>query len=188
MTTTITTRMTMTRLTESATRTLSRLEVYSGTTKTGSFTILELPWRDNTKNRSCIPAGEYVVKRRGSPTYGDHLAIQNVPDRTDILIHWGNFPKDTEGCLIVGTGFSDIDNCGELEVTASRAAMKELYRLAKGDNIKLVILGSQAATTDPLEATLSLCLAAELAKNRALERKLLMLELEMIELKKVKGG
>ena len=48
--------------------------------------------------------------------------------------------------------------------------------------------GAQAATTDPLEATLRRCLTAELEKNRALEEKLLMLELEMTELKKVKGG
>jgi len=31
--------------------------------------------------------------------------IQNVPDRSNIEIHVGNFLKDTDGCVLLGTKY-----------------------------------------------------------------------------------
>jgi hypothetical protein len=50
-----------------------------------------------------IPAGRYPVEFRFSPRFKmvtPHIC--NVPGREFILIHPGNAPKDTEGCLLVG--------------------------------------------------------------------------------------
>jgi len=64
---------------------------------------IELPWKDNQHGISCIPAGHYTAKRRFSPKHGyDLFGIENVPDRSDIEIHIGNFPKDSLGCVLVG--------------------------------------------------------------------------------------
>lgn len=71
---------------------------------------LELPWRENEKNISCIPAGEYQVKIRISPKYGQVYHVQEVPNRTFILVHSGNWAGDTSkgfkthvnGCILLG--------------------------------------------------------------------------------------
>jgi len=65
---------------------------------------LELPWRDNQHGISCIPPGSYTAKRRFSAKHGYALfGIEGVPDRSDIEIHVGNFPKDSLGCVLVGS-------------------------------------------------------------------------------------
>lgn len=50
-----------------------------------------------------IPEGTYPVTFAWSPKLRavvPHLV--DVPGRTHILIHIGNFPRDTEGCVLVG--------------------------------------------------------------------------------------
>tara|TARA_R100000654_G_scaffold17445_2_gene36488 strand:+ start:1717 stop:2151 length:435 start_codon:yes stop_codon:yes gene_type:complete len=67
---------------------------------------LELSWQDNKKNVSCIPKGVYDVSKRHpnkSASYKyEHLLIENVPNRNYILFHIGNYPKDTNGCILLG--------------------------------------------------------------------------------------
>ena len=63
---------------------------------------LELPWRLNSRNTSCIPKGFYKVNRHISPKFKECFIIENVPERSQILIHAGNSVNDTRGCLLVG--------------------------------------------------------------------------------------
>lgn len=50
-----------------------------------------------------IPAGEYTVKNLYSPKFGRMmLRLVNVPDRSGILIHQGNYAKQSRGCILVG--------------------------------------------------------------------------------------
>lgn len=50
-----------------------------------------------------IPSGTYGVEITFSPRFQRPLPLlDSVPARTDIRIHAGNWPKDTEGCLLVG--------------------------------------------------------------------------------------
>lgn len=68
---------------------------------------LELPWRNNAhgtwETASCIPAGVYTAFRFNSPHIGYELfQLANVPDRVGIDIHIGNYPKNSEGCILVG--------------------------------------------------------------------------------------
>ena len=50
-------------------RTLGSLNVYSDENHT-SFCTLELPYKDNQRNISCIPCGKYKVTKRFSEKYG----------------------------------------------------------------------------------------------------------------------
>jgi hypothetical protein len=70
---------------------------------------LELPDHGNQPSISCVPAGDYTCKLVYSPRFKKKLyELQQVDGRTHILIHTGNTPGDTEGCILVGTSI-DVD-------------------------------------------------------------------------------
>lgn len=51
----------------------------------------------------CVPVGVYPVELTFSPHFKIVTPeVLNVPGRTAIRIHAGNFPKDTLGCTLVG--------------------------------------------------------------------------------------
>ena len=121
-------------------RTLGILTVTDSNNKTFSFATLEPPCRNNEKNISCIKSGKYPISRRYSQKYGWHWIINSVPNRDLILIHVGNFPKDTKGCILIGIGFEDIDNDSRLEVINSRQALKDFNELLKNEkNLKIEV-------------------------------------------------
>lgn len=91
-----------------------------------SCVTMELPWQLNEKNVSCIPEGKYKVKRHVSPSKGECFKIQKVTGRTDILIHVGNFNKDTQGCILPGRYFLDLNKDGLKDVAYSKVAMQKL--------------------------------------------------------------
>ena len=64
---------------------------------------LELPWKNNQQNISCIPPGKYKVKRHKSQSKGNVFWLQNVKDRTYVYIHTGNWTHEILGCILVGT-------------------------------------------------------------------------------------
>ena len=69
---------------------------------------LELPWRMNEQNISCIPASQYVAIRVPSEKFREVFLLQDVPGRGGIEIHPGNDIKDTEGCIIVASEFGKL--------------------------------------------------------------------------------
>jgi len=63
---------------------------------------LELPIIDGMPG-SAIPAGEYSIKYEHSPKFGRLMPhIDGIPNRSLIMLHWGNDPHDTDGCVLVG--------------------------------------------------------------------------------------
>lgn len=88
---------------------------------------LELPWKDNKRRISRIPAGRYQAMRHYSPRFGNCILLFGVKGRSEILIHYGNFYHDTLGCILVGRDFLDIDGDGLLDVTFSRATISRLF-------------------------------------------------------------
>jgi len=94
---------------------------------------LELPFLNNQKLISCIPEGTYQCTRITSRKYGKCYLVENVPDRSEILIHIGNYAsglkKDTSGCILVGLNHTDLNADGELDVANSTIAMETLRAL-----------------------------------------------------------
>jgi len=87
---------------------------------------LELPWKDNQHNISCIPTGTYTVVKRTSPKHGVHFHITNVPNRSYILIHVANYVSDLRGCVAPGASLTDLNGDGEIDVTSSKNTLKNL--------------------------------------------------------------
>ena len=64
-----------------------------------TYTI-ELPWKDNLAQVSCIPEGRYELVKRWSPKFNRHLRVKEVPQRKDILIHPANDAlQELKGCI-----------------------------------------------------------------------------------------
>ncbi len=90
---------------------------------------LELADKNNAPKISCIPKGTYNVVGRYSQKYENHFHITNVPNRSFILIHNGNYHTQILGCILVGKAHLDINKDGYKDVTASKDKMKELLAL-----------------------------------------------------------
>jgi len=91
------------------------------------FRTLELPYLDNQKQISCIPCGDYKVIKRKSKKYGNHFHILDVPNRSYILIHNGNFNYQTKGCVLIGDDLSYLNKDNDIDVTNSKRTLKKLY-------------------------------------------------------------
>lgn len=87
---------------------------------------LELPWKDNQRRISCIPEGEYKAIKHHSPKFGNSVWIQDVPNRSEILIHPANYVRQLLGCIAVGSDLKDIDGDGLEDTTNSRNTMDKL--------------------------------------------------------------
>jgi hypothetical protein len=61
---------------------------------------IELPWLNNTPQRSCIPPGTYRLQQRYSEKFHWHLHLCDVPGRSMILLHPANFAQlELRGCI-----------------------------------------------------------------------------------------
>ena len=80
-------------------------------------------------SETCIPVGIYRLSlQKAGKLYADYAArfkeykgmilVNKVPNFTGIMIHIGNYPKDTAGCILVG-GAYDIKYNQVLNSTAN---------------------------------------------------------------------
>lgn len=101
---------------------------------------LELKWLNNERCASCIPEGSYhVVKRTAHENRKyNHFHVTNVPGRTYILIHIGNYKTDSLGCILVGDRYIDLNKDGLVDVANSTATLKRLYD-AVPDEFELIV-------------------------------------------------
>jgi len=90
------------------------------------FATLELPWKDNQKDISCIPAGTYKIMKQFSNHFQREVfLLYNVPNRNAVEIHIGNTVKDILGCIIVGMEYSMTDYA----IVCSRTAFDKLMSI-----------------------------------------------------------
>ena len=95
-----------------------------------------------------IPEGTYSC----SFYFSNHLhcvvlLLADVPNFGDVEIHFGNFPKDTLGCILVGTA---VDPNVPDMIDASRAAFDKLMGFThgavnSGDTISITVTGNQTS-------------------------------------------
>ena len=86
---------------------------------------IELPWKDNHAQVSCIPEGRYELEKRWSPKFLRHLQLMDVKDRDYILIHPANDAlHELKGCIAPVSFLT-----GPGKGTGSRVALKKLTAL-----------------------------------------------------------
>lgn len=58
-------------------------------------------------NHPCIEKGTYRIGYQYSNKFGRNMPfLLNVNGRVGIMIHPGNYPKDTQGCILLGLNLS----------------------------------------------------------------------------------
>jgi hypothetical protein len=109
---------------------------------------MELPWKENQRRISCIPEGEYELKRYRRLSGKMSIEVYKVPNRTAILIHAGNDATqdengaDTQGCILPNTTIAITK--GKVRGSGSIVATNGLYKqifaaLDKGETVKLIV-------------------------------------------------
>lgn len=105
------------------------------------FATLEPRWDGNAVGKSCIPDGTYKLFRRSFGIYfrkykKDHghafvLEIENVPGRTAVLLHKGNWERNSKGCCLIGYPDDRKAKGDEPMILNSTRAYTRFYDLAK---------------------------------------------------------
>ena len=112
---------------------------------------VERPWVNNERSVSCVPEGEYELKRRTNgryyKIYSDRWAhicvfeLQDVPNRSAILIHAGRNTSDSRGCLL--TAEKTIIKKGKLSTAGtSRTAYCKLYEATIAKDLHRIVIHS----------------------------------------------
>ena len=103
---------------------------------------LELPWKDNQHNISCIPIGHYVCKRRKGVTL-EHVKepfetfeVKEVFGRSGILFHMGNSAGASEGCILLGNGLSGV---ADIYLSNSVDTLLRFVKSIEGDEFCLEV-------------------------------------------------
>lgn len=111
-----------------------------------AFVIEDGQRPQKVKHETRIPEGIYLLterkyggfyesyKRRFNHQYV--LQLEEVSGFTDILIHIGNFVKDTSGCLLLNNGISKDDNTGNWRGQDSTRAYHKFYQWYKEQKAK----------------------------------------------------
>lgn len=99
---------------------------------------LERPDAMNRVNVSNIPDSQYLCERVISPQFGETFEIMNVPERTHVLWHKGNFVEGSRGCVIIAQHFGKL--YGDRAVLNSGKTFKKFMAGFKGiDQFSLTI-------------------------------------------------
>lgn len=147
------------------TRALSSAQGTLGTLVAGDLKLrtIELPWDDNVPDKSCVPAGQYLLVPYISPKHGRVWRLHNpelnvygqgfVPEggRNEIEIHAANFARELLGCIAVGlTAFPMLDGVTHQVVAAvndSDMALNDLRNLLDpGEEDFLTIIWADSAS------------------------------------------
>lgn len=107
---------------------------------------LELPWRDNKCNISHIPPGRYPVVWARSARYGWKYLLQEVPGRTWVRIHKGNYAGDkalsykthSAGCILLGRAYGVMQ--GQQAVFSSGTTVRQFEERMEKQKFILNIL------------------------------------------------
>ena len=96
--------------------------------------------------KTAIPEGRYRVRVGWSPRRGRNVPwLKKVPHFKDIQIHAGNFPKDTRGCILVGTR-------NKIILVGSRAVFGRLMgKLQFENDIEIVVKSETEEKTSDSE-------------------------------------
>jgi hypothetical protein len=94
------------------------------------FTTLDLG-----TDRNFLPPGTYYCKEVDSDSFGNTFEIE-VEGHSCVYFHNGNYPKDTNGCILLGLGYDPTVPM----ITHSKTAFDKFQRLLQDvESFNLII-------------------------------------------------
>jgi hypothetical protein len=94
---------------------------------------IKIPYQINANSVDCIPEGLFPTEHYYSPTKGWVFLLHDVPGRTEVEVHIGNFVEgikiDSHGCILPGSHFEDRNHDGFIDVVDSTVTMNKLREL-----------------------------------------------------------
>lgn len=105
------------------------------------FTLEDTVRRIKEFGHTAIPAGNYKIALMKSPKFGFCPHILDVPYFTDILIHSGNAPSDTNGCILVGRYNKDHENWVGESRNTFKALMEVLKPMSEKEELRIEVHG-----------------------------------------------
>ena len=101
---------------------------------------IELPWINNEKRVSCIPEGEYLLRKRYSRKFQWHIEVVDVKNRSFILLHpANNAQKELNGCIAPVTKLSG-PGLGLMSRKAFTKLRGVVYKaLEKDESVELIV-------------------------------------------------
>ena len=103
------------------------------------FTLEDKVREAKIQNVTAIPKGNYEVVLSFSNRFQQVMPLLlNVPNYEGVRIHWGNYSKDTDGCVLLGST-KTINMIGN-SVTQYKSFMSELKKVAKTEKIFIEIV------------------------------------------------
>jgi hypothetical protein len=109
--------------------------------------------RNNARNISCIPNGEYIIRAHQSPRFGLCIKVfdidgkSEVPGRSQILFHIGNYVNflkngtilnDTDGCILPVTTIATRTATGVFGAS-SAPRLSALQTYIGNESLRLII-------------------------------------------------
>ncbi len=111
---------------------------------------LEPTWRDleqgeqKVAGKTAVPAGTYRITLYYSPRHRRTVPLlHDVPGFSYVEIHPGNYPEDSEGCILPGLGTVECGGCHWVmsSLKALSIIMQHLrHELRKGNSLALEII------------------------------------------------
>jgi hypothetical protein len=101
---------------------------------------IELPWKNNEKRVSCIPEGEYLLRKRYSRKFQWHIEVVDVKKRNFILLHPANNAlKELSGCIAPVTKLSG-PGLGLMSRKAFTRLKDLVYKaLDRQENVEMIV-------------------------------------------------
>lgn len=89
-----------------------------------SFDTLEPPAPHHRPDHPRVPAGKYLCKQVGTRKFPGRYVLQQVPGRSGIVMHPGNwagdpaqgYQSDTDGCILLGYKATLLNTHGKQQI------------------------------------------------------------------------
>lgn len=102
--------------------------VFENGKKLFEMALLELPFRNNKRNVSCVPVGEYHLVLEYSPKFQMMLwEAKGIPGRSECKFHAANYVHQLNGCFAPGAYHTDLNGDGLPDVSGSYQTLMKFH-------------------------------------------------------------